>query len=261
MLKRIQISVFQPSKIAFFLKDKMGYVFLYMALLAFIASLPIIIKSYVLSPFTPEVEQELIGLFIQKAPDCAITNGEMTCVTTDGFTYKDMRIHFNEPYDTFETQLVFEKTGLGFYANRTQIESLTYLELGMENFDFDLTETKDIETFKTALVKLDANYRSFYATGFSLGIFISNFVLYLAIAGIMALSYGVRLQKLNYRYRFIMAAYASTVYFIIALIAELYGLGILMLVGMILPFVMMAMAFNGLIRMSKVVIRKKDDEE
>ena len=77
----------------------------------------------------------------------------------------------------------------------------------------------------------------------------------------MAMSFGFRMEKLIYRYRFIMAAYATTGYFILALVAELYGIGIILFFGMILPFITLTIAFNGLLRMSKIVIRKKDDEE
>lgn len=261
MLKRIHISVFQPSKIAFFLKDKLGYVFLYMALLAFIAALPIMIQSFVLSPFTPSVEHELVGLFIQKAPDCIISDSKLTCTTTEGFTYNELKIEFSQPSDTFETQFVFETEGLGLYVNRIRYEFISYEELGMQNMNLNLSNPSDVTTFKLALMTLDENYRYIYATAFSVGMFLSNLILYFAFAGIMALSYGMRMQKLNYRYRFIMAAYATTGYFIVALIAELYGLDILLLLGMILPFITMGIAFNGLLRLSKVVIRKKDDEE
>jgi len=58
-----------------------------------------------------------------------------------------------------------------------------------------------------------------------------------------------------------MATYSTTSYFILALVAELYGLGFLMFLGMFLPFITMTIAFNGLLKMSKVVIKKKDDEE
>lgn len=261
MLKRIQVAVFQPSKIAFFLKDKMGYVFLYMALLAFLATLPMMIKSFLVSPMTPDVEQDIAGVFIQKAPDCDIIDSQLTCVTTGGFNYGGIRISFGEPTNSIETQLVFEDNQVSLYANRTVLESITYVELGITDLNLQLTTPADVVVFKQALQTFAAEFQILYGAGFSAGLFFSNIILYLAIAGIMAMSYGFRMEKLIYRYRFIMAAYATTAYFIVALIAELYGLEILLFFGMILPFVMMSRAFNGLIRMSKVVIRKKEDEE
>ena len=261
MLKRINISVFQPSKIAFFLKDKMGYVFIYMALLAFLASLPVMIKQFVGTPIDIDKRQEITGIFIQKAPDCEIMDGQMTCGTQTHFDINGITVRFLEAPVDFDIQIIFESTQIAFYSSEYLLKTVSYQQLGIENLDLSLSTEADVTLFKTALETFAIEFQPIKASYISAGIFISNFLLYISLAAIMALSFGFRVERLLYRYRFIMAAYATTGYFILALVAELYGIGIVLFFGMILPFITMTIAFNGLLRMSKIVIRKKDDEE
>lgn len=261
MLKRINISVFQPSKIAFFLKDKLGYVFLYMALLAFLASLPTIVKQYAVSPLTFQSQQNILGVFIQKDINCSITNAQMACTEPIGFEIDGILIKFNESPDDFRFQVIFDHEKVSLFSGQSLIKSVSYSELGIVNLDFKLSTEADILQFSSALEIFVDEFQVYYATAMSIAIFISNFLLYISIAGIMALSFGFRLEKLIYRYRFIMATYSTTSYFVLALVAELYGIGIILFLGMILPFITMTIAFNGLLQMSKIVIRKKDDEE
>jgi len=261
MIKRINISVFQPSKIAFFLKDKMGYVFLYMALLAFLASLPIMIRQYVVTPLSPESRQNITGVFIQKTPDCTITGGELTCNSNADFSIDSLNIRFLQAPKPYEVQIIFETNQITLYSDQLVLKSVSYVDLGITDLNLALTDEADVVLFKTALEKFALEFQSIYATMVSIGVFVTNFILYMSIAGIMAMSFGFRLEKLIYRYRFIMAAYSTTSYFVLALVAELYGLGFILLFGMILPFITMTIAFNGLLSLSKVVIQKKDDEE
>ena len=51
-----------------------------------------------------------------------------------------------------------------------------------------------------------------------------------------------------------MATYALTSYFVLVLIGELYGLGLLSYVALIMPYIYMGIAFRGLLRMSKIVV-------
>jgi hypothetical protein len=260
MLKRIQISVFQPSKIAFFLKDKMGYVFLYMALLALLATLPMAIQLHVVSPLNAEVKQDITGAFIQKATPCEIVEGTLACINPESMTIGGIEILFMTTPEPFKVQFIFEANQISLYSAGVVMDSITYTELGFDNINLALQSQQDVDTFKNGLVRFVDKFQSLYASTLTIYIFIANFILYMLLSGIMAFSYGFRMEKLTYRYRFIMAVYSTTSYFILALVAELYGLGFLMFLGMFLPFITMTIAFNGLLRMSKVVVPKKDDE-
>lgn len=260
MIKRVNISVFQPTKIAFFLKDKMGYVFSYMALLAFLASLPLMVKLFVVSPLTADVKQEITGLFIQKAVDCDITSVTLVCDTPTNFDFGGIQIRFAQQPTNMGFQLIFEENRIVLYSATYELRSVTYEKMGLSDIDLSLNSQTDIDQFKTALVPFVEAFQPVYATAISIAVFISNFLLYMAIAGIMAYSFGFRPEKIAYKFRFIMATYATTSYFILALVAELYGFGYILAFGMILPFITMTLAFNGLLKMS-IVIRKKDDEE
>lgn len=259
MIKRINIAVFQPSKIAFFLKDKMGYVFGYMALLAFLASLPVMIQLFLVSPLTAEVKQDITGVFIQKAVGCEIVSGTLACESPTNFTYGGIQLRFLKNPSGMGVQLIFEQDRIKLYSTTFQILDITYESMGVTNLDLSLKTQEDVQAFKAALVPFMTVIQPIYATTVSLLVFISNFLLYIAIAGIMAYSFGFRVEKIAYQFRFKLAAYATTSYFILALVVELYGLGYILAFGMILPFITMTIAFNGLLKMS-VVIRKKDDE-
>ncbi len=260
MLKRINISVFQPSKIAFFLKDKMGYVFIYMALLALLATLPMAIRLFVVSPITTDVKQEITGTFIQQAIPCEIVSGTLSCQNPKPMTIGGIEIQFMTTPEPLKVQFIFEAKQVTLYSAGVVVDAITYTELGFENIDLSLQTQPDVDIFKVGLVRFGDKFQSLYASTLSTYIFIANFILYMLLAGIMAFSYGFRMEKLSYRYRFIMATYSTTSYFILALVAELYGLGFILFLGMILPFITMTIAFNGLLRMSKVVVRKKDEE-
>jgi hypothetical protein len=253
--------VFQPSKIAFFLKDKMGYVFLYMALLALLATLPMAVQLHFVSPLTADVKQDITGVFIQKAIPCEIVDGTLACQNPETLTIGGIEVLFLATPEPLKVQFIFEANQITLYSAGVAMDSITYTELGFENINLALQTQPDVVLFKEGLVRFTDKFQSLYANTLTIYIFIANFILYMLLAGIMAFSYGFRMEKLTYRYRFIMATYSTTSYFILALVAELYGLGFLMFLGMFLPFITMTIAFNGLLRMSKVVIKKKDDEE
>lgn len=261
MLNRIQISVFQPRKIAFFLKDKMGYVFLYMALLALLATLPLAIQLHVVSPMTADVKQDITGVFIQKATPCQIVDGTLSCISPESITIGGIEVLFLSAPEPLKVQFVFESKQIALYSAGVVVDAISYDELGFDNLNLALQTQQDVDIFKAGLIRFGDQFQSLYASTLSVYIFIANFILYMLLSGIMAFSYGFRMEKLTFRYRFIMATYSTTSYFILALVAELYGLGFLMFLGMFLPFITMTIAFNGLLKMSKVVIKKKDDEE
>jgi hypothetical protein len=231
-----------------------------MALLAFLASLPLMVKLFIVSPLTANVKQEITGLFIQKAVACDITSGALVCDSPTNFNAGGVQIRFAQPPADMGFQLIFEPNRIVLYAATYELRAVTYEELNLSDIDLSLSTQTDVDQFKAALIPFVDVFQPIYAATVSIAVFVSNFLLYMAIAGIMAYSFGFRMEKLAYQFRFKLATYATTSYFLLALIAELYGFGFILAFGMILPFITMTIAFNGLLKMS-IVIRKKDDEE
>ncbi|MDY0210248.1 MAG: DUF1189 family protein [Acholeplasma sp.] len=263
MLKRINISIFKPSKIAFFLKDKLSYLFLYIAFLSLLASLPMIIRLNVTNQIPREIEEEITSLFIRNVEGCSIDNGKLdsTCETTP-FTYQSFSVRFNEVSNESLYQIVFEEASINFYVDKTLLKAYDYQSLDMDQLDLSLSTEADQDKLIKGINMIYKDIKPVLVIYGSFMVFFANLILFVLLALIMAFFYGLRPQKLRFRFRFIMASYALTSYFILVLIGELYGLGLVSYLALILPYVYMGIAFSGLIKMSKIVIvsNEKEDE-
>ena len=157
--------------------------------------------------------------------------------------------------------MIFESDQIAFYLDTILIRNYSYETLGIENLDFQFENQSDTDSFYHATDVLFNDIKPIVVFTGTLMLFLSNLILYLLLALIMSFLYGIRPEKLKFKYRFIMSIYALTSYFVVILIGELYGLGILSYFALVLPYIYMSISFTGLLRMSKIVVVKKDDEE
>lgn len=263
MLKRLNISIFKPSKIAFFLKDKLGYITLYIAFLSLLASMPMILRIGFSNSAPKDIKDELTSTLIQKNNNCVIVDAKLdpNC-TGEAFNYLAFRIGFNDNSENALYQVVFEEESLSFYLDQTNVRTYTYQTLKLDNLSLNLATSNDQKAFKNAIDIIYMDIKPLALVYGGLMMFMANMILYFILGHIMAFFYGLRPQKLRYRYRFIMATYALTSYFVLVLIGELYGLGLVSYLALILPYIYMGIAFRGLLKMSKIVIvsDQKDDE-
>lgn len=260
MLKRINISLFQPTKIAFFLKDKLSYIFLYIALLSFMASVPAILRLGLVKTMPKDVQEELISAFIRADFKGVITSGKLSSTDISKMEYSTITFKINEaPKSGY--QVIFEETDMNFYFGNLLLRSYSYEALGITDFNFDLNVLENQAMFKDVTNDLYQDVKPYVVISATIFMTGANALLYVTLALIMAFFYGLRLEKLKFRFRFMMATYALSSYFIVILIGELYGLGFLSYFALILPYIYMGIAFKGLLSMSKIVVIKENDKE
>ena len=254
MLKRINVSIFQPSKIAFFLKDKLSYIFLYIALLSLMASFPMILSLSLSNQMPKTIKDELTSAFIRADISCQITNGVLEPCATESFTYQTIVFKTNSEPAQQVYQIIFEREGLTFYYDTLALKTYRYDDLNMTNINLNMASEADQAVFSEATDLFYNDLKPYFVISGSTFIVGANIILYVALALIMAFFYGLRPEKLKFKFRFMMATYALTSYFVLVLIGELYGLGLLSYVALIMPYIYMGIAFRGLLRMSKIVV-------
>ncbi|PKK86989.1 MAG: hypothetical protein CVV63_02630, partial [Tenericutes bacterium HGW-Tenericutes-8] len=260
MLKRINVSIFQPSKIAFFLKDKLSYIFLYIALLSLLASLPMILSLSLTNQMPKMVKDELTSAFIRANFSCQITDGVLDTCAVDEFTYQTILFKTNSEPEKGVYQIIFESESMTFYYDTLALRTYAYEDLNITDLNLNLVSQADQAVFHDATDIFYNDLKPYFVISGSLFIVGANVILYLSLALIMAFFYGLRPEKLKFKFRFMMATYALTSYFILVLIGELYGLGLLSYVALIMPYVYMSIAFKGLLQMSKIVVVRENQE-
>jgi ABC-type multidrug transport system fused ATPase/permease subunit len=261
MLKRINVSIFQPSKIAFFLKDKLSYIFLYIALLSLMASFPMILSLSLSNQMPKTIKDELTSAFIRADISCQITNGVLEPCATESFTYQTIVFKTNSEPAQQVYQIIFEREGLTFYYDTLALKTYRYDDLNMTNINLNMASEADQAVFSEATDLFYNDLKPYFVISGSTIIVGANIILYVALALIMAFFYGLRPEKLKFKFRFMMATYALTSYFVLVLIGELYGLGLLSYVALIMPYIYMGIAFRGLLRMSKIVVVRDSKQQ
>lgn len=254
MLKRINVSIFQPSKIAFFLKDKLSYIFLYIALLSLMASFPMILSLSLSNQMPKTIKDELTSAFIRADISCQITNGVLEPCATESFTYQTIVFKTNSEPAQQVYQIIFERESLTFYYDTLALKTYRYDDLNLTNINLNMASEADQAVFSEATDLFYNDLKPYFVISGSTFIVGANIILYVSLALIMAFFYGLRPEKLKFKFRFMMATYALTSYFVLVLIGELYGLGLLSYVALIMPYIYMGIAFRGLLRMSKIVV-------
>lgn len=254
MLKRINVSIFQPSKIAFFLKDKLSYIFLYIALLSLMASFPMILSLSLSNQMPKTIKDELTSAFIRADISCQITNGVLEPCATESFTYQTIVFKTNSEPAQQVYQIIFERESLTFYYDTLALKTYRYDDLNMTNINLNMASEADQAVFSEATDLFYNDLKPYFVISGSTFIVGANIILYVSLAFIMAFFYGLRPEKLKFKFRFMMATYALTSYFVLVLIGELYGLGLLSYIALIMPYIYMGIAFRGLLRMSKIVV-------
>lgn len=261
MIKRLNISLFSPGKIAFFLKDKKRYVLGYLFLLTMVLTIPTAIELSIDSGLSSSELSQLSTQVEKQNIDCNITSGVLSnaCEITP-FNLGPFVVTTTASNDS-EYYLVLAQNGVQFsFMNQTLIE-LSYQDLNLENIDLSLTNETDKETFEQAIVTLFDNTRTQRNTIFVISSFFADYTLFIILALLIAFVYGMMPQRLKYPYRFKMAVYSLSPYVVILLIGKLYGVDELFFIGLFLPYIYMRLAYTGLLNMSKIVIKKEETKD
>lgn len=260
MIKRLNISIFSPSKIAFFLKDKKRYVLAYLLLLSFIISIPLMIQLAVSSGMSDGELKTISKQLKDQSLVCSITDYKLDSnCQSDAFEIGPFNMAVNNIESSGSNYLlVLKESGISLYFLGREITNVSYEVLKIDNLDLSLSNEVEQQKFEQVVTDLYDQTKTARNVMMVLVSTASEFILFVLLAILIAFVYGMMPQRLKYQYRFVMASYALTPYIVLLLIATLYGFEELLFLGLILPYIYMRIAYTGLLKMSRIVIKKEE---
>ncbi|NLN50265.1 MAG: hypothetical protein GX149_01395 [Acholeplasmataceae bacterium] len=262
MFKRIKISLLNPSAIGQFIKDKVGYVFLYILFLSLFVSIPTIVKRSTTKTIDPVISQGVVNTLYTQKIEGKIVNAKASAqsIAPKSATSTVYVGFFTDDVIRAGIVFVFNEYTFDVYYAGIKVNSYSYEILGLEELTFNMTKTVDREKIIKALDFIYLDFKSITTTITSISAFIGSFISGMFIALLMTASYAFVTPKLNIRYRFILAAYSVSIYYLMNLFSVLYGLELLSFVGIVLAVVFMGRAFRKLILLTKIVQKEEKDE-
>lgn len=250
MFKRFYVSIFQPKLTGSFLKDKLPYVFIYILFLSLIVNIPSIIESSFQKNFNPSIKRSLESTLYKSETTATIIDYQLT--TDESLIYQadsgSYAITFNGSPTSLNISFNFKKDTLELYVGPTLVNTYTYRDLELESIEFNMKKSQDRITFDHLLSKVYLDVKPLFITGSILAFIFNEFVTYILLVLISVWSYSYFRPKLKMRYRFIMASYGFSVFFITVLLANLYDFQLLRVLGVILGFSFTRKAYIYLIQ-------------
>lgn len=258
MIKRLNVSLFHPGRIAFFLKDKKRYVLGYLFLLTLVLTIPTAIELSIAETLTQDTLSQLSAQIEKQNINCQIIDGKLS--TDCEVTPFDLGpfVVTTEALNDSNYYLVLGLKGITFSFMDQALIELSYDQLELSNIDLALSTASDKEIFEQAIVTLYEDTKTERNTIYIISSFLADYVLFLILALLIAFVYGMMPQRLKYPYRFVMAIYSLTPYVVLLLIGKLYGFEEMFFIGLFLPYIYMRLAYQGLLNMSKIVIKKEE---
>lgn len=262
MINRLKVSTSFPSAIGQFIKDKIWYVFLYILFLSIFTSLPTIVKR----SLQTEMDSDVVMAFEQ-----ALFNAELPYVIENhqlktqekvapSTIYNNMMLSLNQDANETVSGILynFKLLNLEIYIGPIRVKSYTYEEMNVESFHFNLRHQGDNKTLKTILDYTYNNNRSLLGVSFGFGSVVVYFIEGLFFSFMLAIILMLNTPRLKFKYRFIISAYAMTMYYLMTLIGELFGFGFLMFIGLILAVIYVNRAYRGLLL---ITVRKMKEDD
>lgn len=263
MFKRINTGLFNPTEIKNFIKDKIWYVLLYILFLSILASIPVFIELAVVKDVDPRLQNSVVTKIQSKKLEGNI----------EDYKYVGEEIplvNFNEQffigaltndYQRLGFVFLFNEDKLNVYAGGVLYKEYTYEELKLETFDFQLDKKADRNSLGEAINIIFKDNKALYNTSLSFIAVGNSFVSGLFLILMLTLLTAFSMPKIVYRYRFIMASYASTAYFLAHLLERLFAIDSLNIIGVVFAIIAVRKAHAGFFKLVINVRRKEDEDE
>ncbi len=271
MFKRINVALMQPKLIGQFLNDKKRVILGYLLFLLLLLSLPIVVKSAVSQEmeiaFKESFEKEILSRNLDyKIIDYKLNNDqESKLINVEVLN----SISFNEKsnYTTSNiTDLIdagiyffnFTSDSVEFYFGYRLVKSYSYKTLSLNGIDFNKKAS-----IKEVINAIDFIYRDnkfAYESINVISFYISEFIIVIIFIGIMTYYLGLNGPKLKRKYRFLMATYGATAYLFSSLLALLFDVYFLRIIGFIWGSFNIVSAYKHLIFLSTLNVEEKDSE-
>lgn len=249
MFKRLAYSLFKPKHIALFLKDKSYMSIIYFLIAVICCALPSICR-YVNTDYsiTESSFRSAVNTLVEyKECNAKIVDGIFTCDTPFIITIDENKYYFGNQAVSDTTYFYFSEDSFKLIENSRTSDSITYTDLGYTNLDFTVLDTNSSEfgTFKgmmntiyyrylrysDSVIVLSQLFTTFVDVGFSI------LIIFLFISAVTPM--------FKSSYRFNLAVYSMTWFYVIYIIGSLLNSVILEFVGIIIAFFFIRKALSS----------------
>ena len=262
MLKRLNVGLFKSEEIGKYLKDKVGYVILYILFLSILAAIPLMIRLGITNSFDDDLKANIINKIQNSDFDKEIKD-----YTYDGESFGPIEINSFIFFGTKTTDInrlgavfVLEEKKVDIYFAGQKSSTHTLEELDLKEIDFSLKERADREKLGKAL---DIVYKEYKTQVVFYNVFVEvlgNVIAVIFLSLMFVWIYSYYQPKLLMKYRFVITSYASTVYFFTLLLDGLFGVEFISFIGIFIMGFNLRKAYSRLVRIT-IVEKGKDQEE
>lgn len=264
MIRRLSVSVGQPSRIGMYMKDKLWITLVFILIVSVLCSIPSIIKVSTYKGFDTNTVST-IGIVYENSknantenytflPNVQIKDYKLVGTETGGFNYETFGISINGKFPTYMYDLCFLEDKVEILMGGITLKSYTYEELKLDNVDIYNLDSNDEDFVQVinALEYIFIDNKSIWTTVEITVSLVSNIISHFVIALIIALLISIG-NFIPYKYVFKLSLYGVTISQIFRLLATLFEFNILNFVGFVLAFIFMKKAMRNIIAIKKKV--------
>lgn len=270
MFKRINISLTKPKLIGQFINDKKRAIIGYLLLLLLIVTIPVLIKSIVNDKMDLEFRLNFESEMISQKLDYQITDFQLSSKDSSGIISIDALngVSLNETISlgSANNDLLsskpyifnFTEKDLEFYFGFILINKFSYQDLTLNDVDFG--DKNDLDIILKAIDQVYLNNKFRYEAVKVSSFYLSELVSVLFFILISVLIYGMQRPKLKAQYRFSLAVYSFTIFLFSSLLAQLFGINGLKIIGLIWALINLMNSYKHLILLTTISVKEKDIE-
>lgn len=236
MFKRIYDNLFKPSEIGKYLKDKVGYVILYILFLSIVVNIPLFIELGTTEKTEDAFKLSITNAVISEKLESKIEDYQYIGESVKPFVANNyIYIGFNSSAtNLYGITFMFDNEELNIYVGGQIVDAYSYSDLKLENINFSLKDNTDKEKLQEAIGIVYNNYKTYIIVSTTIGLVIQAFLLTLLLILLFSWLYSYFIPKLFFKYRFIIISYAATIYLFTILLDNLIGFKFASYIGIIL---------------------------
>lgn len=266
MIRRFRVSIGQPGKIGQFLKDKIGIIIGYVALLSLLCSIPSIITVCSYKGFTTNTVSEIMDIY--KSAKSATTD-ELIFIPSDAkivdyklegekegafrFYNGVFGIGINKNNYSGYINFNFKESELEITATSVKIKSYSYEELMLDNVDFNILDESEAQFTKiiSALDYVIKDTQGIWGVAYVAVDYFSNVISHLFSALLLAVAM-IFTSIIPFRFIFRITIYSATVCSIGTLLGQLFGNATVgSFIGFVLAFIFTVRSMKNIIAIKR----------
>lgn len=255
MLHRILQSLTKPPHVVFFLKDSWLRIALYFFMMPFILILPAILDVFI-NPGMPIGRYSLMTQTIYQdllETDAKIEEGRLLYTTPTSVTFDTIDLNIgrrNNPREIIA--FTFTEDALVLSIGQMTYLTKTYVELGLESFDFSLKTIENAQTLSQT-IRLFYNEATIIDTFEVILLYFLRMIDFLIIVLIVPLAMLLifRHHPLTYLNRLKLSIYLSTIWVFVELFITLIGQPALGFLSLLALYIYHLWAYRSIIVIDK----------